>query len=128
MLECIAFPWEHEVSELSRIREAVDFSGPAGNTVAPARASNRVHEAELMTRPPATSPTSELGERTNTFRELTHRVEAEYAEMPGLSLTLPQAQRLWVVDRQTCEKVFVALTARGVLRKTARGRFVRIDT
>jgi hypothetical protein len=57
--------------------------------------------------------------------ELTCRVQAEYIEMPGLSVTLPQAQRLWGVDRPTCEQVFAALVARGFLRVIARDRFIR---
>jgi hypothetical protein len=56
---------------------------------------------------------------------LTQLVEAEYAEMPGLSITLSQAQRLWTVDRATCERVFSRLTAEGILRRTMKGRFVR---
>jgi hypothetical protein len=56
---------------------------------------------------------------------LSRRVQAEYAEMPGLSVTLSQAQRLWAVDRRTCEAVFTRLIARGVLRVTTKGRIVR---
>jgi hypothetical protein len=52
-------------------------------------------------------------------------VQAEYAEMPGLSVTLSQAQRLWAVDRATSEEVFQRLISRGVLRRTSKGRFVR---
>ena len=58
-------------------------------------------------------------------RTLMQQVQAEYAEMPGLSVTLPQAQRLWAVDRLTCEDVFRRLIAMGVLRLTTKGRFVR---
>jgi hypothetical protein len=53
------------------------------------------------------------------------QVQAEYAEMPGLSVTLAQAQRLWAAERAACEEVFRRLTATGVLKETARGRFVR---
>jgi hypothetical protein len=56
---------------------------------------------------------------------LVEQVLAEYAEMPGLSITLPQAQRLWAVDRETCEETFRRLVSRGKLRRTSRGRFVR---
>ena len=59
------------------------------------------------------------------IRTLMERVQAEYAEMPGLSVTLPQAQRLWVIDQATCEEVLSGLISCGVLRKTAKGRFVR---
>jgi hypothetical protein len=58
-------------------------------------------------------------------QELTRRVAAEYREMPGLSLTLTQAERLWSADRQACERAFRTLIARGSLRMTRNGRFVR---
>lgn len=58
-------------------------------------------------------------------QELTRRIRAEYVEMPGLSLTLSQGQRLWAIDRRTCESIFSALIARGFLRMTTKGRFVR---
>ena len=77
---------------------------------------------------PLTHATLERVERSETLRDLARRMEAEYAEMPGLSLTLPQAQRLWAADRHTCQTVFDRLIARGVLRMTTRGRFVRAWT
>jgi hypothetical protein len=61
----------------------------------------------------------------NALQELTRRVQAEYAEMPGLCVTLSQAQRLWAIDRQTCESVFRSLVSRGFLRVTTDGRFIR---
>ena len=60
-----------------------------------------------------------------TIRDLTRRVEAEYAEMPGLSVTMTQAQRLLDIDRPTCALVFKTLITRGVLRRTADGRYLR---
>jgi hypothetical protein len=62
---------------------------------------------------------------SGAIRTLMEQVQAEYAEMPGLSVTLPQAQRLWAVDHPTCEEVFSRLIAKGVLRMTTKGRFVR---
>jgi len=35
---------------------------------------------------------------TGAIGELLLRVEGEYREMPGLSLTVPQAERLWGLD------------------------------
>ena len=60
-------------------------------------------------------------------RTLAQEVRAEYVAMPGLSVTLPQAQRLWAVDRPTCEALFSRLVGRGVLRLTPGGRFVLAD-
>ena len=57
---------------------------------------------------------------------LMKQMRAEYAEMPGLSVTLPQAQRLWDVDRFTCEEALSRLITTGVLRRTAKGRFIRV--
>jgi hypothetical protein len=55
---------------------------------------------------------------------LSQHVRAEYLEMPGLCLTMEQAQRLWSVDRPTCEAVFSALTSTRFLERTTRGGFV----
>jgi hypothetical protein len=55
------------------------------------------------------------------------QVQAEYAEMPGLSVTLPQAERLWAVDRATCEEAMSRLVAEGVLKRTRQGRFIRVE-
>lgn len=64
------------------------------------------------------SPVQEIG-------RLMRQVQAEYVEMPGLSVTLSQAQRLWTADQSTCEEVFRRLLSSGVLRRTSKGRFVR---
>jgi Fic family protein len=52
------------------------------------------------------------------------RVRAEFLEMPGLKLTVPQAQRLWGVDRHTCEAVIEELTASRFLARTRDGAVV----
>jgi hypothetical protein len=48
-------------------------------------------------------------------RELCTRIEAEFREMPGLTLTLPQAARLFSIDRVRCERVLAALVEAGHL-------------
>ncbi len=53
------------------------------------------------------------------------RVKAEFNEMPGLKLTVPQAQRLWGLDRLACEAVIEELTASHFLRRTRDGAVVR---
>jgi hypothetical protein len=53
------------------------------------------------------------------------RVEGEYREMPGLSLTLPQAARLWGMDHTTCELVLRNLIERRVLKRSLNGTYVR---
>ena len=44
------------------------------------------------------------------------RILGEYREMPGLALTIDQAQRLWGFDAATARRVIDALMARGVLQ------------
>ena len=73
----------------------------------------------------STNSTLESSATNRNVRQLARQIEAEYTEMPGLSVTLPQAQRLWAVDRHTCQTVFERLIERGVLRITRKGRFVR---
>ncbi len=52
------------------------------------------------------------------------RVRAEFLEMPGLKLTVSQAQRLWGMDRSTCEALIDALTAARFLARTRDGSVV----
>ena len=52
------------------------------------------------------------------------RVEGEYRDMPGLSLTLRQAARLWRLDYGTCERVLTELIERRVLKRTLNGTYV----
>jgi hypothetical protein len=59
--------------------------------------------------------------------ELLRRVRGEYDEMPGLALTMPQAQRLFALDQRTCEFVLRTLAERRFLKTTARGRYVRTE-
>ena len=62
------------------------------------------------------------------LHELLRRVEGEYREMPGLSLTMPQAARLWGLDSGTCAVVLTTLLERQVLRRTAIGTYRRGPT
>jgi hypothetical protein len=76
-----------------------------------------------MTRPPELQGTS----RQATHEHWLARVRGEYLEMPGLSLTQIQAQRLWGLDPHACETVLVALLQAGFLRRTSQGGYVRAD-
>lgn len=55
------------------------------------------------------------------------RIRAEYEEMPGLHLTLPQAQRLWQLDAARCASLLEALVDVHFLKRTAMGGYVRGD-
>jgi hypothetical protein len=54
-------------------------------------------------------------ERVSSPAALSQRIRAEYAEMPCLRLTLPQASRFWNVDRDTCLAALDRLVAEGFL-------------
>jgi hypothetical protein len=43
------------------------------------------------------------------------RVQVNYDQVPGLTLTIPQAARLWKVDAATAEDVLAALVDIGYL-------------
>ena len=54
-------------------------------------------------------------------------IRAEYLEIPGLSLTKPQVERLWGLDPATCEALLATLVDRKFLRRTVRDAYVRAD-
>jgi hypothetical protein len=62
---------------------------------------------------------------TAALHELLQRIESEYREMPGLSVTALQAERLWGLDSTTCGFVLMTLMQRGILKRSASGTFVR---
>lgn len=59
--------------------------------------------------------------------EVLRRVKGEYLEMPGLRLTIAQAQRLWGLDRAVCDAMLGALVEAKFLLRTRDGAFVRSD-
>lgn len=54
-------------------------------------------------------------------------MRSEYLEMPGLSLTKPQAQRLWGLDSETCETLINEMVSARFLRRTPADCYVRND-
>jgi Spy/CpxP family protein refolding chaperone len=60
--------------------------------------------------------------------DLVRRVRGEYLEMPGLALTLGQAQRMWNLRRGECERLLGDLVEAGFLACTPLGMFVRADS
>lgn len=51
-------------------------------------------------------------------------IEAEYREMPGLSLTKPQMRRFWGLDEQTCDALIECLEHEHFLRRTHHDAYV----
>jgi hypothetical protein len=65
--------------------------------------------------------------KTRSVDAIVQRVRGEYLEMPGLSLTERQAQRLWHLEPEACRSLFRTLVESGFLRQTPRGGYVRAN-
>lgn len=52
-------------------------------------------------------------------------IRAEYLEMPGLHLTMEQAERLWGLDASTCKALFNTLLDAQFLVRTEAGGYTR---
>jgi len=48
------------------------------------------------------------------------RIHTEFQQLPGLTLTLPQAQRLWGLPPDVCDRVVDVLIGRAVLKRSGR--------
>lgn len=59
------------------------------------------------------------------LHELVVLMRAEFNEMPGMRLTLTQAQRLWGVDSALCSSAIQALVRASFLRRADGDFFVK---
>jgi hypothetical protein len=59
--------------------------------------------------------------------EAVQLIQMEYAEMPDLKLTFRQAQRLWSLSAELCERSLTSLVGSGFLMVTSSGFYVRRD-
>jgi hypothetical protein len=57
---------------------------------------------------------------------LLDRIRGEYREMPGLRLTVPQAERLWQIEHDDCEAALDTLVREGFLGITEDGTYVAL--
>ena len=60
-------------------------------------------------------------------KELLRRIHSEFEEMPGLSLTLAQAARLFGISHQTCSRILLRFTEQRLLCLRRDSRYVRAD-
>ena len=56
------------------------------------------------------------------------RIEREYRELPGLSLTAPQVRKLWGFPQELCAAALGELVRHNFLVETPRGTFQRRAT
>jgi hypothetical protein len=61
------------------------------------------------------------------FARALQRVKAEFLEMPGLTLTVAQASRLWSFDASFCMAVLGALEEARFLVRTRHSAFARAN-
>ena len=67
-----------------------------------------------------------VAEHPRRVREaLVRRIRAEFEEMPGLSLTLVQASKLFGIAPDVCAGILGHLIEAGVLRLNSDGRYAR---
>ena len=69
---------------------------------------------------------SRLGHE-NTAGACMNLIRAEYVELPGLSLTEPQVERLWSLTSDLAETLLEELERVHFLRLTKKGTYVRAD-
>ena len=62
-----------------------------------------------------------------SVQDVAEAIRNEYLELPGLSLTLEQMQRLFRIDPLTCESVTAALVDLSFLARNSQGRYLRRD-
>jgi hypothetical protein len=126
----------------------IDKAAPAARVrqqIGAAREAGSQHETRRAQRPslnidqvlddsfPASDPPSWSGaisrvasasDRDQRDEPLAGRIRADFLEMPGLCLTIEQAQRLWCLERHACEALLQSLIDARFLRRTGRGLFV----
>ncbi len=61
------------------------------------------------------------------IEDMLQRVQGEFGEMPGLCLTAAQAQRLWGLDRDFCDRLLETLVDTKFLVRRRDGSFMRVD-
>lgn len=59
------------------------------------------------------------------YRQAFDRIRSEFLEMPGMQLTLQQAERLCGVNSDICERVLADLVSAGFLCTSSSGTFLR---
>ena len=124
----VVFAFPSDAHSFARTRDSIDAasaarSSAASATGAPIAPVPTAPEPVVAAPYPAVAP---RGGETALNSELVSRVLAEYREMPGLLLTLPQACRLWNTDPATVRVVFELLVVRGSLRQSG-ARYLLAD-
>jgi len=107
-------------------------SGPPGNRPSLSPASpGRSRRAQSDRRPSSAAaatpavPQQDPQPSPDWRETLVHRVRAEFFEMPGMHLTLSQAQRLFGLPNDICQWILAELMREGFLCRARDGMFAR---
>lgn len=65
--------------------------------------------------------------RAGALEDCVQRIRAEYLDLPGLSLTARQTQRLLNLDSGACQRVLDMMIRDEFLRRTPQAQYVRDD-
>jgi two-component system cell cycle response regulator DivK len=95
-----------------------------GHTARERAAQLRAHSEQLQHRHIEHHRTTRELLRTAEHLTLSQRIRANYVDLPGLSLTVRQAARLWSFDEPVCQRVLDTLTTEGFLIQ-AEGQYRR---
>jgi len=79
----------------------------------------------MMTTAPASVGTHRRSEARHDA--MLRRIRSEYREMPGHALSVGQAERMWNLPHNECERLLRELVDAGFLSRTELGLFVRAD-
>jgi hypothetical protein len=80
----------------------------------------------IMTRRLEPNATARAERRNPTSRvDLLRHIRVEYAEMPGLCLTIHQASRLFCLRHDICARALDELVANHYLRRHVSGAYIR---
>ena len=69
-----------------------------------------------------------MAEQSRPDRQWVQRIRGEYAESPGLTLSLREAERLWGLDSAQCRALLEALVETRFLRRTKQGAYARDES
>ena len=89
----------------------------------PDRSAGPLVIRELPARPAVPYPATRRNDAS--CEALRGRIRAEFEDMPGLTLTLPQAQRLFGLQEDVCVRVLSELLQQGFLARAADGQVRR---
>lgn len=92
--------------------------------VMPERTEPAGNQEGRATRDEARSVRVEHDPAAEALSGLVNRVKVEYQEMPGMRLTVSQAQRLFGINESVCRQVLEVLSNMGHLR-VADGQYMR---